>query len=150
MNALAQFTAVAGLSLAAAGATWLAKGRPAFPEPKVTVCDKALIKDDEICPADVPEDVLWIDARPRPEWMENGLEGSVLWNLDPKEDARVFEAQAATRIFESGASLVVVYCGTEACGTSRIIADRIKSLNLGPTVKILFGGWDALRLRDSS
>jgi hypothetical protein len=43
-----------------------------------------------------------------------------------------------------------VYCGTEACGTSRIIADRIKSLNLGPTVKILFGGWDALRLRDSS
>lgn len=150
MNALAQFATVAGLSLAAAGATWLAKGRPSVPEPKVVVCDSSLIRNDEICLADVPGDVLWIDARPRTEWMENGLEGSVLWNLDPKEDDQAFEAGVALRIFESGAKLVVVYCGSEACDSSRIVADRIKTLDLGPQVKVLYGGWDALRLRDSS
>ena len=150
MNALAQFATVAGLSLAAAGATWLAKGRPSVPEPKVVVCDSSLTRNDEICLADVPGDVLWIDARPRTEWMENGLEGSVLWNLDPKEDDQAFEAGVALRIFESGAKLVVVYCGSEACDSSRIVADRIKTLDLGPQVKVLYGGWDALRLRDSS
>lgn len=150
MNACAQFAAVAGLSLVAAGATWFAKGKPSVPEAKVVVCDSTLIKEDEICLADVPNDVLWIDARPRAEWKENGLEGSVLWNLDPKEDDQAFEAAAALRIFESEAKLVVVYCGSEACGTSRAIADRIRKLELGPKVKVLFGGWDALRLRDSN
>ncbi len=150
MNAVAQFAAVAGLSLAAAGATWLAKGRPSVPVPKVVRCDKSLLQADEICLADIPEDVLWIDARPRSEWEENGLEGSVLWNLDPKEDDQAMEAGAVTRIFESEAPLVVVFCGSEACGTSRIIADRIRNLSLGPSVKVLHGGWDALRFRDSN
>lgn len=150
MNAVAQFVAVGGLSLAAAGVTWLAKGRPSVPEPKVVECDSSLLKDDEICLADVPQDVLWIDARPRSEWEENGLDDSVLWNLDPKEDNQALEAGAAASIFESGASLVVVYCGSEACGTSKIIADRVRTLNLGPSVKILYGGWDALRFRDSN
>ncbi len=150
MNALAQFSVVAGLSFAAAGATWLSKGRPLLPEPKVFKCDSSLLEDDEICLADVPKNVLWIDARPRNEWEENGLDGSILWNLDPGEDDQAMEASAASSVFESGASLVVVYCGTEACGTSKIIADRIRALGLGPSVKVLHGGWDALRLRDSN
>ncbi len=145
MNAFTQFTVVAGLSLVAAGATWLVKGRPIIPVAIVVVCDKNLIKKDEICLADVPENVLWVDARPRSEWEENGLEGSVLWNMDPSEDDRAFEASVASRIFESGTKTVVVYCGSESCGTSRSIAERITALNLGPSVKVLFGGWDALK-----
>lgn len=150
MNAIAQFTTVAGISLAAGGATWLVDGSPSVPEPKAVKCDSSLLEGDEICLADVPADVLWIDARPRSEWKENGLDGSVLWNLDPKEDDQSMEAGAASRIFESGAAIVVVYCGSEACGTSRIIADRIRSLSLGPSVKVLHGGWDALRPTDSN
>ena len=145
MNALAQFSAVAGLTLAAAGTTWLVRGRPTSPPIKVVVCDKAALKDDEICLADVPDDVLWIDARLRGDWERNGLKGSILWNMDPNEDVQAFEAAAASRIFESEAGTVIVYCTSEACGTSRIIADRIRELQLGPTVKILFGGWDALK-----
>ena len=144
MNAIIQFGAVAGLSLAAAGATWLINGRPVAPEVTTVECDPALVKDDEICLAEMPEDVFWIDARSRKEWEKNGVEGSVLWNLDPAEDDKAFEAEAASGIFASGAPLVVVYCGSEACGTSRQIADRIRSLGLGPEIKILFGGWDAL------
>lgn len=150
MNTLVQFTVVAGLSVAAAGATWFVNGKPSSLEHKVFECDRTLIEEDEICLADVPEEALWVDARSRSEWETDGLADSILWNLDPKEDNQAFEAGAAAVIFESGASLVVVYCGSEACGTSRSVAGRIRSLNLGPEVKVLKGGWDALRFKDSN
>ncbi len=150
MNAFFQLTAVAGLSLAAAGATWLVKGAPGTAAVRIFKCDPAGIKGDEICLADVPDNVLWIDARPRSEWEENGMEGSVLWNLDPTEAQPAFEAAVATAIVESQAATVVVYCGSEACGTSRQIAARINGLGLGPDVRVLYGGWDALKLRGSN
>ncbi len=140
MKPLFQFAVIAGLSLAAAGGTWLLKGPP---EKKTFHCDPKQLKQDEICLSDVSGNVLWIDARPRAEWKENGLKGSILWNLDPTEDAQQFEAEAAMRAVE--AEMVVVYCGSEACGTSRQIADRIRALDLGPQVKVLHGGWDALK-----
>lgn len=146
MNTVVQFATVIGFSLAAAGATWLANGSPVVIKPKEVSCDRSLLKDNEICLDDVPENVLWIDARSRSEWEENGLDGSVLWNMDPKEDDQTLEADVAASIFESGAALVVVYCGSEACGTSQIIADRVRNLSLGPSVKVLHGGWDALSL----
>ena len=145
MNAFTQFAAVAGITIAAAGATWLVKGRPTSPPIKMIVCDKAALKDDEICLADVPSDALWVDARPRSEWEENGVEGSVLWNMDPAENDQAFEAEVASRIFQSQGATVVIYCGSEACGTSRQIAGRILALDLGSPVKVLFGGWDALK-----
>ncbi len=143
MNSLLQFSVVAGLTLAGAAATWLIEPPS---ETKAFVCDPARLKSDEICLSDVPKDALWIDARSRSEWSENGLDGSILWNLDGKEDATQFEAEAAMRIVQ--APIVVVYCGSEACGTSRQIASKVQDLDLGPPVKILFGGWDAIR--DSS
>ena len=141
MNALAQFGVIAGLSFAAAGGSWLLKGPPgektAFP------CDRDKIRQDEICLADVTGNVLWVDGRSRAEWQENGLKGSILWNMDPKEDANLFEAEAAPHI--AAAELVVVYCGSEKCGTSREVADRIRRMELGPPVKALHGGWDAIK-----
>ena len=144
MNWLIQLATIVGLSVAAACATWLVKGPP--PEAVVQICDPANLKQDEICLADVTGNILWVDARPRSEWEENGLSGSVLWNLDPKENQQEFEAQVAMRVIE--AEVVVVYCGSTACGTSRQVANQIRNLQLGPTVKVLFGGWDALK--DSS
>lgn len=147
MNSLAQFSVVAGLSLAAAGATWLVNGPP---EETVFTCDSSLLKPDEICLQDVPENALWVDARSRGEWEAKSPPGSILWNLDAREDANAFEAEGAMAVMQ--AQIVVVYCGSEACGTSRQIADRIRALDLGPEVKVLYGGWDALgpSLRDSS
>ena len=144
MKWLLQLTAIVGISAAAAGLTWLLKGPPL--EPTVEKCDPALLEKDQICLADITGNVLWVDARPRSEWQENGLTGSVLWNLDPKENQQEFEARTAMRAIET--ELVVVYCGSSACGTSRQIADRIRRLQLGPPVKVLYGGWDILK--DSS
>jgi len=144
MNALAQFAVVSAVSLAAAGGSWLLKAPPE--EKPAFVCDPAKIRDDEICLADVKGNFLWVDARSRAEWKENGLEGSILWNMDPKEDAYLFEREAAPHI--AAAELVVVYCGSEKCGTSREVAEKIRGLDFGPEVKTLHGGWDALR--DSS
>lgn len=141
MNTLVQFAAVGAISLAGAGGSWLLRQPPA-PRPAFT-CDPAKIHDDEICLADVKGNFLWVDARSRSEWKENGLKGSILWNMDPKEDANLFEAEAAPHI--AAADLVVVYCGSEKCGTSREIAGRIRRMELGPPVKVLHGGWDAIK-----
>jgi rhodanese-related sulfurtransferase len=140
MNPFAQLAIIGGISAAAAAGTWAVKGRPVV---AAVVCDPAQIGPDEICLADVPDGVQWIDARPREEWEKNGLEGSVLWNLDPKEDPQLMEAEAAMKMIS--ARLVVVYCGSKGCDSSRYVADRARNLGLGPPVKVLYGGWDALR-----
>ncbi|MFM2198878.1 MAG: hypothetical protein RLZZ505_2310 [Verrucomicrobiota bacterium] len=141
MNALAQFVAVGAISLAAAGGSWLVR-RPPVENPAL-ICDPAKLRDDEICLADVEGNVLWVDARSRGEWEKNGLKGSILWNMDPKEDLNLFEAEALPHI--AAAELVVIYCGSEKCGTSREVAGRIRKMDLGPAVKVLHGGWDAIK-----
>ena len=141
MKIFAQLMVIGLISCIAAGGSWLLRDEPEVSKP--FACDPDAIAEDQICLADVPEGVLWIDARPRAEWEKNGVEGSVLWNFDPSEDAQKMESEAAMQII--GAPLVVVYCGSEACGTSKQIADLIKRLELGPEVKVLYGGWDALK-----
>jgi rhodanese-related sulfurtransferase len=153
MNSAAQLGIIAVVSLAAAGGTWLIKGPP--PPPAAFKCDPTKIGGNEICLADVKGNVLWVDARLRSEWEENGLAGSILWNMDPKEDQNEMEAGSVMRI-AAGVDLVVVYCSSEACGTSKEVAERIRKLGLGIPVKALHGGWVALKgsgkdpLKDSS
>ncbi len=140
MKPLVQASLIAAVSLAAAGATFLVKGPPV----RTLVCDPATLKPDEVCLSQIPAgtDVVWVDARPRAEWEKSGVEGSILWNLDPAEDMQAFEAQAVMRIAEN--PRVIVYCGDENCGVSRQIAARIDSLGLGAEVSVLHGGWRAL------
>lgn len=149
MNALVQTAAIAVLALAAAGGTWVVVGPPS----RVLRCDPAQLKPDEVCLEQVPaEGVVWVDARPRKDWVANGLAGSMLWNIDPAEDMQAFEAEAVTRIATT--PKVVVYCGDENCGVSRQVAARIRQLDLGAEVSVLHGGWRALseagRVRGSS
>jgi rhodanese-related sulfurtransferase len=102
------------------------------------------LKPDEICLEQVPTDsaILWVDARSRADWQRNGLPGSVLWNLDPREDMQVFEAEVAMRILET--PRVIIYCGDENCGVSRQVAGQIERLGMGAEVSVLSGGWRAL------
>lgn len=140
MNAPAQTVAIAVLALAGAGGTWALKGPPE----RVLRCLPEQLKADEVCLDAVPsEGVVWVDARLRKDWMANGLEGSMLWNIDPAEDMQAFEAEAVTRI--ASTPRVVVYCGDENCGVSRQVAARIRQLDLGAEVSVLHGGWRALR-----
>lgn len=150
MNAIAQLAVISAVALVAAAGSWLVKGPPQRALP----CDPATLAADEICLDQIPPDadVLWVDARSRGEWRENGLTGSVLWNLDPDEDMTAFEAEVAMRIMET--PRVIVYCGDENCGVSRQVAERIRALGLGAEVSVLFGGWRALdeagRVMDSN
>lgn len=141
MKLWAQLAVIAGISLAAALGTYLVKGPPN----RFHHCDPATLKADEVCLDDISESdaVLWVDARPRKEWEESGVPGSVLWNLDPAEDMTVFEAEVAVLVMET--PRVIVYCGDENCGVSRQIADRIRALDLGAEVFVLNGGWRALK-----
>jgi len=141
MNALGQLLAIGGISLAAAGGTFLIKGPPG----RLFVCDPATLKAGEVCLQQIAADskVLWVDARSRSEWEKNGVPGSILWNLNPGEDMQAFEAEAAMRIMET--PRVIVYCGDENCGLSRQIAERIQGLELGAEVSVLRGGWRTLQ-----
>lgn len=136
-----QVTAIAVLALAAAAGTALIKGPPN----RLFRCDPSTLKSDEVCLETIPAgtDVLWVDARPRADWQQNGVPGSLLWNLDPAEDMHAFEAAVAVKIATT--RRVIVYCGDENCGVSRQIADRIRKLDLGAEVAVLRGGWRALR-----
>ncbi|MGD9420505.1 MAG: rhodanese-like domain-containing protein [Verrucomicrobiota bacterium JB025] len=138
MKVVAQISVVAGLALAGSGVTYLVTGAP----DRGVACDPAGLKADEICLDQVPDQVVWVDARLRGEWEQSRAPGAVLWNLDPAEDMQAFEAAAMGAMFE--ARLVVVYCTDEGCGTSRQVAERIRGLGLGTEVKVLFGGWRAL------
>jgi rhodanese-related sulfurtransferase len=150
MNAPTQFAAVAAIALAAAGGTFLTKGPPQ----RMLRCDPAALKPDEICLEQIPAStpVVWVDARPRAEWLKNGLPGSLLWNLDPAEDASAFEADVAVKLAETPRA--IVYCGDENCGLSRQIAERIRKIGMEAEVSVLHGGWRALneagRVRNSS
>lgn len=140
MNAASQAAVIVALALAGAVGTWAVKGPPE----RVLRCLPGQLKPDEVCLEAVPGDgVVWVDARPRKDWMANGLEGSMLWNIDPAEDMQAFEAEAVTRIAMT--PRVVVYCGDENCGVSRQVAARIRGLDLGAEVLVLHGGWRALR-----
>jgi len=144
MNTLAQAVMVLTIALAAAAATYLIKGPPE----RAVRCDASQIKSDEVCLARVMGEwqgrVLWVDARQRGNWQRNGMAGAALWNLDTSENMQTFEADVASRMLDG--LRVVVYCDNENCGISRQVAERIKALQLGNQVFVLYGGWRALAI----
>jgi rhodanese-related sulfurtransferase len=143
VNAVSQLGLVAFIALTAASLNFRLVGPPE----RGVACDPAKLREDEICLVDVlgrtDEAVLWIDARPRAEWQANGLKGSVLWNLDPSEDASQMEEAVMTHLVD--ATSAVVYCGEGNCGTSREIAARVRKLGVVENVYALHGGIAALR-----
>jgi rhodanese-related sulfurtransferase len=144
MKSVFQIAMLLAIAASAASITWFLKdpnSKPAL----IVHCDPAKLKPDEICFDQVMGKVFWVDARSREEWQKNGYPNSILWNLDPKEDALKMEADAVFKIAES--NLVVVYCASQSCGTSRQIAEKIRKLELGPRVKVLYGGYPSLRLK---
>ncbi len=142
MNSFSQIIVIGSVSLVGALASRILVGDDTAK--RDFVCNEADLKEDQVCLGDVPEGALWVDARSREEWEETGLEGSVLWNMDPKEDAMAMEAEAAAAIFS--ASYIVVFCGSEACGTSRQVKAKIESLGAGVPIKVLYGGREAIEM----
>lgn len=136
------------VSAVAAATTWAFTGGPV----RKVVCDPADLKPGYICFADAEKlpGVVWIDARTRELWNQNGYPGSVLLTDHPSEDFPSLMAEA----FESLASAeaVVVYCATEGCGSSEPVSQKIRELDLIPAEQIfvLAGGWKALEEREKA
>ncbi|MDP0489743.1 MAG: rhodanese-like domain-containing protein [Verrucomicrobiota bacterium JB023] len=133
----------------AAGVTYLVQGPPE----REIACDPEAMEPGYICYSQLEElgDFLWVDARKRAQWERDGMPGSVLLTDDPAEDWEALFAEAASSIVMADA--VVVYCDTEACGSSEPVARKIKEtgIMMNPlNVFILYGGARALPPRDSS
>lgn len=144
MKSVFQIAILLAISASAASITWVLRDKDAKPAPTPALpCDPESIKPDEICFHQVSGNVLWVDARSREEWQENGYPNSILWNLDPNEDALKMEADLFMKITDQ--KMIVVYCSSKTCGASRQIADKIRKLKLGPEVKVLYGGYPSLR-----
>lgn len=143
MNAAAQLAVLAAVSLTASAICYRIVGPP---ERKVG-CDPSTLKPREICLDEVMSRwqgrVLWVDARPRREWERDGVPGSILWNLDPAEDALKFEADAMEHLVDS--PTVIVYCGEGNCGISLQVAEKILALGVVSEVRALHGGVLSLR-----
>lgn len=144
MKTVTELLLVVLVATLGAVATWKIAGPPE----RGVACDPAMLSAEEICldtlTAEWPEgSFLWIDARSEEEWEKNGLPGSI--HLTTVSDVP-FDQQLE-QSFEalSTASRVVVYCTSEACGTSKEVVKRLKELGLIPEVRALYGGWAALK-----
>lgn len=137
-----EVVAVTAVACVAAAGTWAVTGGPK----REVICDSATLKPGYICFSDAQKlpNVVWIDARTRELWEQNGYPNSVLLTDHPSEDFPTLMAEA----FESLASAesVIVYCSTEGCGSSEPVSDKIKELELIPAeqIYVLSGGWKAL------
>jgi rhodanese-related sulfurtransferase len=113
-------------------------------------CDQAALPEYFVCLSTVRKwdesDILWVDARPRGQWEEDGIEGSVLVN--DQEDWIDLEVGFMSKMIEQLKPIVVVYCNQSGCGSSKYVANQLRQKHaeaLGFQVFVLEGGVNALR-----
>ena len=143
MNPLRQAALIISFAVIAAAAhhQFSPKSKPIPP------CDAQSIQSDEVClssltnPQNNP-DVLWIDARPRRDWLRDGLPGSLLLTLDAAESFDNQLAEILPQLISS--KRIIVYCSDQGCQASREVVRRLQHYGLQQEVKALHGGWQAL------
>lgn len=142
------FCVLMGLSAFAALVTWGIVGSP----DRAVSCLEEELEEYHVCLETVREwdagTVLWVDARKREDWKEDGLEGSVLVN--ELEDWNEMVAEFATAVFGDGEvkQRVVVYCNKAGCKSSKVVSDRLREEMAGQfgfEVFVLQGGVKALK-----
>ncbi|CAA6692027.1 MULTISPECIES: rhodanese-like domain-containing protein [unclassified Lentimonas] len=84
-------------------------------------------------------DVLWVDARSEAEFIADHIPEAVLLQEDNWETG-IVELMGAWLI---NPRTIIVYCGSESCGTSQRIADRLRETLPDAEIYSLKGGWDA-------
>ncbi|MDE0861389.1 MAG: rhodanese-like domain-containing protein [Akkermansiaceae bacterium] len=148
MFLMGAFGIVALASLGALG-TWQIVGPP----DRSITCSEDLLEDGQICLSEVQgwdnQSYLWVDARPRNIWENNGIEGSILLTDDDAEDFLALEEAFMQAVYREGDPFlrVLIYCNEEGCGSSKAIAALLKEKfaeMMGFDVYVLYGGWKAL------
>jgi rhodanese-related sulfurtransferase len=113
-------------------------------------CDPADLPEHHVCLSTVrewPEDeVLWVDARPREKWQDDGVEGSIL--INDQEEWMMMVPELIGQMAIAPRPRVVVYCDQEGCGSSKYVANQLRKEHAGPLgfeVFVLYGGIAALQ-----
>lgn len=134
------------LSSVAAFITFQIIGEP----DRSVACDQASLPENFVCLPTVREwdssEILWVDARPRDQWEEDGVEGSVL--INDQEDWTDLEFNFMGKMNEDFKPIVVVYCNQSGCGSSKYVANQLREKHaeaLEFQVFVLEGGINALR-----
>lgn len=93
---------------------------------------------DDALAADSP--ILWIDARSEEEYFTGHIPGAILVNEDDWESGlgRLFEVWEPEQV-------LVVYCGAEACMSSRVVMRRLREDLQEDKIYYLEGGWSVWR-----
>lgn len=81
---------------------------------------------------------IWIDARPEEEFAQKHVPGAILLNED-----RWNELLPQLLATWSPEKRVVVYCGSDGCGSSREVARRLRKEAQISNVFVLKDGWEA-------
>ena len=100
-------------------------------------------RSDEVTPAVAQswgDKVLWIDARPLHDYVREHFPSALPLNEDAWNDLlpAVLDAWSPQRV-------IVVYCSSLSCQTSREVASRLRGEVALPQVFVLSGGWEALQ-----
>jgi rhodanese-related sulfurtransferase len=101
------------------------------------------LRDDEVALENISRnwknDVLWIDARPRPQFEKAHIPGAINISEQELED-QLIEHVA---VLQDNRKPVVVYCDSGACKASRKIRDYLAPRFPAGEFFVLRGGWQA-------
>lgn len=142
---LSQTVLIGICSLLAAGVVYLAVGEPDRSYP----CEQESLEDGHVCLSTVLNEwnnqVLWVDARNLAAYSKSCVEGAI---LIPETDAEAHLAlpDNMQKIGMSGVEgyKLVIYCATDACGASELVAKKIRNTGFHDDVHVLQGGWKAI------
>ncbi len=112
-------------------------------------CVQSKLADDYLCLATVmaeyQSEVLWVDARDAKSYSKHHVPGAL---LIPENDVEKYlskpEVMQAIGTSDVEGQVLVIYCGSEACGGSKHVAHKIRATGFHSKVFILHGGWKAL------
>lgn len=130
---LKQCLIIVALSLTGAGYSLFSGISPApWSEPELAA--------GEIRPADAKTlGAIWLDARTLEAYEQAHVPNAIFFD-EAAWDASLVELM---NLWLAAPRPIVVYCGSEGCGTSQRIADRLRDALPEAEIYSLKGGWDA-------
>jgi rhodanese-related sulfurtransferase len=84
-------------------------------------------------------DAIWVDARPLDEYEQAHIPEAIFFAEEAWDEGLV----GLTNVWLTEPRPIVVYCGSESCGTSQRIAERLRDALPDAEIYSLEGGWDA-------
>lgn len=84
-------------------------------------------------------DPIWVDARSLEKYEQAHIPDAVFFDEDAWDDSLV----DLMNRWLTEPHPIVVYCGSESCGTSRRVAERLREALPDAEIYSLKGGWDA-------